>query len=61
MNGATPKSTGRELDCRTNDRMEARLLWNSLNHSVSVSAASARPCGENLRLALTLARGRAQQ
>ena len=30
-------STVRELDCRTSDHIEVRLLWNPLNDSVSVS------------------------
>ena len=42
MNGTTPKSTVRELDYRTNDRIEVRLLWNSLNDSVSVSVDDTR-------------------
>ena len=42
MNRATSKSTVRELDCRTNDRIEVRLLWNSLNDSVSVSVDDRR-------------------
>jgi len=37
MNPATINSTVRELDCRTNDHIEVRLLWNSLTDSVSVS------------------------
>ncbi len=42
MNGTTPKSAVRELDYRTNDRIEVRLLWNSLNDSVSVSVDDRR-------------------
>jgi hypothetical protein len=42
MNGTAPKSTVRELDYRTNDRIEVRLLWNSMNDSVSVSVDDTR-------------------
>ena len=42
MNGTTPKNAVRELDYRTNDRIEVRLLWNSLNDSVSVSVDDRR-------------------
>jgi hypothetical protein len=42
MNGTTPKRAVRELDSRTNDRIEVRLLWNSLNDSVSVSVDDTR-------------------
>jgi hypothetical protein len=37
MSPATLNSTVRELDCRTNDHIEVRLLWNPLTDSVSVS------------------------
>jgi hypothetical protein len=37
MNPTTLTGTVRELDCRTNDHIEVRLLWNSLTDSVSVS------------------------
>jgi hypothetical protein len=42
MNGITPKSAVRELDYRTNDRIEVRLLWSSSNDSVSVSVDDTR-------------------
>jgi len=42
MNPATINSTVRELDCRTNDHIEVRLLWNSLTDSVSVSVHDTR-------------------
>lgn len=42
MNGTTPKTTVRELDCRTNDHIEVRLLWNSRTDSVSVSVDDTR-------------------
>jgi hypothetical protein len=37
MNPTELSSTVRELDCRANDYIEVRLLWNSLTDSVSVS------------------------
>jgi hypothetical protein len=42
MNSTTPKRAVRELDSRTNDRIEVRLLWNSSNDSVSVSVDDTR-------------------
>jgi hypothetical protein len=42
MNPATLNSPVRELDCRTNDHIEVRLLWNSLTDSVSVSVHDTR-------------------
>jgi hypothetical protein len=42
MNGTRPKRTVRELDRRTNDGIEVRLMWNSLTDSVSVSVDDTR-------------------
>jgi hypothetical protein len=42
MNPTTLNRTVRELDCRTNDHIEVRLLWNSLTDSVSVSVHDTR-------------------
>jgi hypothetical protein len=42
MNGITPDSTVRELDCRTSDGIGVRLLWNPLTDSVSVSVDDSR-------------------
>ena len=48
MNPTTPNSTVREMDWRTNDHIEVRLLCNSLTDSVSVSLHDARS-GESFR------------
>ncbi len=42
MSPTTLNRTVRELDCRTNDHTEVRLLWNSLTDSVSVSVHDTR-------------------
>ena len=39
---STTLSTVRELDRRTNDSIEVRLLWNSVTDSVSVSVRDTR-------------------
>jgi hypothetical protein len=42
MNNATAQRTVRELDRRTNDGIEVRLLWNSLTNQVSIAVADVR-------------------
>jgi hypothetical protein len=42
MNPTALNSTVRELDCRTNDHIEVRLLWHSPTDSVSVSVHDTR-------------------
>jgi len=49
MNSTTLKRTVRELDRRTNDGFEVRLLWNSLTDSVSLSVDDTR-YGESFEL-----------
>jgi hypothetical protein len=45
----TCKSTIRELDARTSDGIDVRLLWNSQTNGVSVAVADARG-GESFEL-----------
>jgi hypothetical protein len=49
MNPNTLNSTVRELDRRTNDHIDVRLLWNSLTDSLSVSVHDTR-YGESFQL-----------
>jgi hypothetical protein len=51
----TLNETVRELDGRTNDHIEVRLLWNSLTDSVSVSVHDSRH-GESFQFDVAPAR-----